>query len=306
MEFTMGLDSPFSLDYTLESGQVFRWEKKGEWWCGVVAGGALRLRSESGSVRCVSSNDVLGSAFIRRYFRLDEPFEDVLGSIAKDDVMRGAVQRFYGLRLIQQERWECLASFLLATNANIPRIRKMVAAVCAAYGNPFEFEGSQLMSFPGPEVLARADLADLVRCGLGYRAPFLKRVAGAVAAGRIDFTELAEMDYEEARAELMRELLGEKVLLGVGPKVADCVLLYSFGKDEAFPIDVWISRELLKSYPKLIPRRVRGKLRESKAKLSATDYNEISRAVRKHFGSYSGYAQLYLYSVARSRPTASP
>jgi len=307
MEFTMGLDFPFSLDYTLESGQVFRWERKGEWWYGVVSGGALKLRSEQDSIRCVSSSDVLGSAFVRRYFRLDEPLEDVLGSIAKDDVMREAVQKFYGLRLIQQERWECLASFLLATNANIPRIKKMVASVCATYGDPFEFEGSQMKAFPRPEILAEAELSELVNCGLGYRAPFLKRVAGAVASGRIDFTELADMDYEKARAELLRELLGEKVLPGVGPKVADCVLLYSFGKDEAFPIDVWISRELVKSYPKLIPRRIRAKLRTgAKAKLTAADYNEISKAARARFGGYAGYAQLYLYSAARSRPTASP
>jgi len=307
MEFTMGLDSPFSLDYTLESGQVFRWERKGEWWYGVVSGGALKLRSEPGSIRCVSSSDVLGSAFVRRYFRLDEPFEDVLGSIAKDDVMKAAVQRFYGLRLIQQERWECLASFLLATNANIPRIKKMVASICATYGDPFEFEGTPLRTFPRPEILAKAELSELAKCGLGYRAPFLKRVAGAVASGRIDFTEIADLDYEEARGVLLRELLGEKVLLGVGPKVADCVLLYSFGKEEAFPIDVWISRELLRSYPRLVPRRIRAKLRGvAKARLTTADYNEISRAARRHFGGYAGYAQLYLYSLARSSPTFSP
>ena len=307
MEFTMGLDSPFSLDYTLESGQVFRWERKGEWWCGVVSGGALKLRSEADSIRCVSSSEVLGSSFVRRYFRLDEPFEDVLGSIAKDNVMREAVQRFYGLRLIQQERWECLASFLLATNANIPRIKKMVASVCEAYGDTFEFDGSQMKTFPRPEILAEAELSGLVACGLGYRAPFLKRVAGAVASGKIDFTRLADMEYEEARTELLRELLGEKVLLGVGPKVADCALLYSFGMDEAFPIDVWISRELMKSYPKLIPRRTMAKLRsEAKTKLNSADYNGISKAARAYFGSYSGYAQLYLYSLGRSRPAPSP
>jgi len=306
MEFTMGLDSPFSLDYTLDSGQVFRWEKKGEWWYGVVSGGVLKLKSEAESIRCVSTSDVLGSGFLRRYFRLDDPFDEVMGSIAKDDVMKEAVQRFYGLRLIQQERWECLASFLLATNANIPRIKKMVASICAAFGDPIEFEGVPQRTFPRPEVIAEAGLAELAKCGLGYRAAFLKRVAQAVATGRIDFTVLADMGYEEARRELLRELLGEKVLLGVGPKVADCALLYSFGKDEAFPIDVWISRELMKSYPRLIPRRTGAKLRSgAKAKLTAADYGEISKAARNYFGSLAGYAQLYLYSAARSRPTAS-
>lgn len=305
MEFTLGLESPFSLDYTLESGQVFRWERRAEWWYGVVSGGVVKIRSEQDALRCVSSSDLLGSSFLRHYFRFDEPYEDAMASIAKDEVMKQAIQKFYGLRLIEQERWECLASFLLATNANIPRIKKMVTSLCAAFGEPLEFEGSQFSAFPKPEVLSEAGLEELARCGLGYRAPFLKRVAGSVASGKIDFTDLVEMDYGAARGELLRELLGEKVLLGVGPKVADCVLLYSCGKDEAFPIDVWITREVMDSYPKLLPREVKSKLRRE-AKLGAADYEMISKAARKYFGEYAGYAQLYLYSAARSRPSAMP
>ena len=307
MEFTFSVDSPFSLDYTLESGQVFRWERRGEWWYGVVSGGVVKIKAEQDTLRCLSSGDLLDSLFLRKYFRLDEPFESIIASIAKDEVMREAIQKFYGLRLIQQERWECLASFVLATNANIPRIRKMISSVCDAFGEPFEFEGTQFHSFPSPEALAGAGLRELANCGLGYRAPFLKRVAGSVTSGKIDFFELSEMHYEDARNELLSRLMGEKILLGVGPKVADCVLLYSCGMDEAFPIDVWISRALLESYPTLIPRKIRGSLKsKEKAKITNADYRAISRAARDYFGNYAGYAQQYLYSASRSRSSAIP
>lgn len=305
MEFTLGLEAPFSLDYTLESGQVFRWERRGEWWLGVVSGGVVKIHHEGDTLRCVTSNDLLDSSFVREYFRFDEAFDEVLKSIAKDNLMEEAVQRFYGLRLIEQERWECLASFLLATNANIPRIRKMVASVCTTFGEVIEFEGAGHSAFPRPEALARAGVKELVSCGLGYRAPFLKRVAASVAGGKIDLAGLSELPYEQARKELLQELLGEKVLLGVGPKVADCFLLYSCGKDEAFPIDVWISRELQQSYPHLIPKKVARKLgAKSKSNLTLSEYDSVSKSMRAYFGEHAGYAQQYLFSLARSRGTA--
>ncbi len=301
MEFTIGLESPFSLDYTLESGQVFRWENKGEWWYGVVSGAVLKLKQEGDSLRCVSGSDLLNSGFLRNYFRLDEELEQILASVMKDETITQAVQRFYGMRLMRQERWECLASFVLATNSNIPRIKKMVDAVCERYGEPLEFEGVQYRTFPKPETLAAASVADLRACGLGYRAPFLKHVALSIDEGKVDFSELSLRDYEEARSILLTKLFGEKLLLGVGPKVADCVLLYSCGKDEAFPIDVWIARELAKSYPKLLSRELRRKLApERQVKLGRGDYDRISSAARAFFGRHAGYAQQYLFMSARS------
>ncbi|MDA4121416.1 MAG: hypothetical protein OK404_03305, partial [Thaumarchaeota archaeon] len=168
-------------------------------------------------------------------------------------------------------------------------------------GEPFEFEGEVGHEFPKPDVLASATIADLRVCGLGYRAAFLKHVARAVDQGKVDFTDLASLDYQEARRQLLAKLFGEKVLLGVGPKVADCVLLYSLGQDRAFPIDVWIARELARSYPRLFPRVLRRKLSvQGKARLTLRDYDRVSESARNHFGSYAGYAQQYLYMAARS------
>jgi N-glycosylase/DNA lyase len=301
MEFTIGLESPFSLEYTLESGQAFRWQNRGEWRYGVVSGGVLKVKQEGDSLRCVSGSDLLDGGFVRRYFRLDVELEKVLSSIMKDETITLAVQTFYGLRLIRQERWECLASFILATNSNIPRIKKMVQAICARFGEPLQFEGIEYRAFPRPEVLSEASLPDLRACGLGYRAPFLKHVAASVEEGRVDFSELSLLDYEEARRALVKDLLGEKLLPGVGPKVADCVLLYSYDKDEAFPIDVWIAREIVKSYPTLLDPSLRMKLApERRAKIGRGDYDRISSEVRSYFGPYAGYAQQYLFMMARS------
>jgi N-glycosylase/DNA lyase len=302
MEFVLGVDSPFSLEYTLESGQVFRWENKGEWWYGVIAGGVLKAKQEGDSVRCVSSSDTLDGAFVRRYFRLDEQLEPVLASIMKGEAMASAVQRFYGLRLIRQDFWECLASFVLATNANIPRIRKMVSSICARFGAPIEFEGLSYFGFPSAESLADAPVSSLRECGLGYRAPYLRRVAESVSKGAVDAGQVALMGYEEAHRALLKVLSGEKLLLGVGPKVADCVLLFSCDKEEAFPIDVWIGRELATSYPDLLPPGALKKLAGGAGKkLTRREYAEVSSAARGYFGPYAGYAQQYLFVTGRER-----
>ncbi len=301
MDFNVGLDRPFNLQYTLESGQVFRWQRSGEWWIGEVAGGAIKVMQEGEWLRCISSSEHVGSNFVGSYFRLDDDLDGVLAPLMSDEFMARAAQEFYGMHLMRQDKWECLASFLLATNANIPRIKGMVGSVCARFGEPFEFDGATHHSFPTPEVLASLSVSDLSDCGLGYRAAFLKRVAASVRDDRIDFAELSSLPYREAHQLLLAELRGEKVLLGVGPKVADCVLLYSCGKDEAFPIDVWIGRALAKWYPKLFTPELRKKLaKDGKARMGEADYYRVSDRVRAKLGKYAGYAQQYLYALARS------
>jgi N-glycosylase/DNA lyase len=300
MEFTLSLDSPFSLDYTLESGQVFRWENKGEWWYGVVSEGVVKVAQEGDSLRCVSSEDSIGGDFMRSYFRLDEDLQQIMASVMKDETLTQAAQRFYGMRLIRQEFWECLVSFVLATNSNIQRIKKMISSVCTHFGEPMEFEGINYFLFPEAERLAEASVKELRELGLGYRAVFLKRVAESVVQSRVDPGELCMMDYDRAHETLSEVLVDEKVLPGVGPKVADCILLYSCGKDEAFPIDVWIARVLVRSYSSLIgPNLLKRLDPEMKARLSRSDYARISAAARAYFGRYAGYAQQYLFTMAR-------
>ena len=300
MDFTVPLSSPFSLEYTLESGQLFRWQRRGEWWLGAISGSALRIKQVGDLLHCTSASESLDGSFVRRYFRLDVDLDHVLASVSKDDTIAKAVEKYYGMRLVAQDFWECLASFVLATNANIPRIKKMVAAVCEEFGDRFEFEGERIAAFPTPASIAGATEGRLKACGLGYRAPFLRRVASAVAGDEVDSREIRGLEYSEARKLLLKELLGQKLLLGVGPKVADCVLLYSCGKDEAFPIDVWIGRVLADTYPRILGPALRRRLDGGeRIGLSLSDYDKVSARVRPYFGDFAGYAQQYLYAAAR-------
>ncbi len=302
MEFQVGLaGNPFSLEYTLSSGQVFRWTNRGEWWYGVVRGGVLKIRQEGETLRCESGADHLDGAFVQNYFSLDQDLERVYGSMPQGETMARAIQKFYGLRLIRQDPWECLGSFLLATNSNIPSITRMVANVSSAFGERFEYEGIAYSAFPTAERLADASVAELEGCGLGYRASYLKKVAEAVDSGKVDFGEVAILDYPPSHELLVSRLFGEKLLLGVGPKVADCVLLFSCGKVQAFPIDVWISRALARFYPELLEERLRRKLSaKTKVTISRAEYDRTSASARGYFGEYAGYAQQYLYMLARA------
>jgi len=305
MEFQVGLTRvPFSLEHTLESGQVFRWVNQGEWWYGVVSGGVLKIRQEEETLRCASSAEVLDSGFVRSYFRLEQDLELVYASFPQDQTMTRAVQRFYGMRLVRQERWECLASFVLATNSNIPSIRRMVAKVSSAFGEALTFDGISFATFPRPERLATATIGELEACGLGYRASFLKKVAQAVDEERVDFSELTIADYTAAREILLRRFFGEKLLLGVGPKVADCVLLFSCEKNDAFPIDVWVARALARFYPAILNDGLLRRLASGrKVTLSKSEYESTSLSARNYFGGNAGYAQQYLFMLARAEAT---
>ncbi len=295
MEFTINLSGkPFNLEYTIGSGQVFRWQKKGEDWEGVVSRSFVKIRQEGELLFCRVEGVEIDSAFLVRYFRLDEDLGFILGKIAKDEVMRRAVRSFYGLRLIRQEPWECLASFLLSTNANIPRISRMIDALCRKYGEPLKAGIETYYSFPKAEVLSNTTERELRELGLGYRSRYLLSVSRSVASHKVDFERLSKLSYEEARKEILAEFEDEKILSGVGNKVADCFLLFSLGKDEAFPIDTWILKALKEYYPNMC--RDIG----SKTKLSNRDYLSLSRNMRSYFGEYAGYAQQYLYSLSRS------
>ena len=303
MEFKLNLSSvPFDLGHTLDSGQAFRWQQRGEWWYGVLPGSALKVRQEEASLVCVTSSEHLTPQLVHYYFRLDDSLERIYSKIMKDDHVTEAIQRFYGLRLINQDTWECLVSFVIATNTNIPRIKLMISRLCERFGEKASFEGNDFSLFPSAEALADASQEELVSCGLGYRARFVKAVAQKVNSGSVSLEELNLLDYERARDVLIQRVLGEKTLLGIGRKAADCILLFSCGKDSSFPIDVWMAKVLAKYYPALFEKKIAKQLDShiSKvARLSGGAYESISASMRDYFGEYAGYAQQYLFHDAR-------
>lgn len=303
MEFKLNLSTiPFDLRHTLDSGQSFRWAPRAEWWYGVVLGSAIKVRQEEASLVCETASERLTPQLVHEYFRLDDSLERIYSRIMKDDHVTEAIQRFYGLRLINQDVWECLVSFVIATNTNIPRIKLMISNLCERFGEKASFEGNQYALFPTASALSEASVGDLTGCGLGYRARFVRSVAQKVNSGSVDLEELKLLDYERARDLLTERILGEKTLLGIGRKAADCVLLFSCGKDSSFPIDVWMARVLSKYYPKLFDRETARRLDSHVSRvtrLSGGQYEKISSSMRDYFGDYAGYAQQYLFHDAR-------
>jgi N-glycosylase/DNA lyase len=178
----------------------------------------------------------------------------------------------------------------------------MVSSLCDRFGDAVEFEGAKYSLFPSPERLAEAGLPDLVACGLGYRARFVKSIAESVSLGKVNLDELRLHDYAEARELLIEDLPERKTLMGIGPKVADCVLLFSCGKDSAFPIDVWIARVLDGYYPHLFDGDLKERLASTvsgKTSLSLATYGRLSASARAYFGEFAGYAQQYLFHYER-------
>lgn len=261
---------PINLDYTLGCGQVFRWKKLGRSWIGVIGSEIVRLE-QVGDTYTANGNVTEGK--LDKYFRHDDRIETIYADIAKDNYISKLVSDYSGLRLIRQDPWECSASFILATYANIPRIEKMIENLCRMCGRRIA-EG--YYTFPTPEEIIRND-GNVRMCGLGFRYQRLLAFAERVISNELNFDELREIEYEKCVRKLMR-------FEGIGNKVADCIALFSLDHLEAFPIDVRIARAVKKNYG------IEG------------SYRKISKFCRKYFGEYAGYAQEFIYiSEARSR-----
>lgn len=281
--------TPFDLDSTLHCGQLFRWEKRGGSWYGVVRGRVLKVWQED-SVLGFEGADL---NFVKSYFRLDDDLPQIVSEISRDPITTRAVKAFPGLRLARQDPWECLLSYVCATYKNIPAIQNMIFNLSESFGHEVSYEGHPFYTFPEPEVLAEASISELGKCKLGYRARLVREAALKVSHNEIDLQQLRKADYETAKAELLQ-------IPGVGNKVADCVLLFSLEKLEAFPVDVWMRRIIERSYSRYFDKSFIDVISD-KASLSKRAYDAMGAFARGYFGRYAGYAQEYLFHYARSQ-----
>jgi N-glycosylase/DNA lyase len=278
---------PFSLDLTLCCGQAFRWEKVGDWWYGIVRDAPLKIRQTGNILEFENANPSL----VKTYFGLGDNLPTILSQITKDNHIGEAVKALKGLRIIRQDPWECLISYICATYKNIPAIKRMLNNLSRRFGEKTVLDGYALYTFPTAEKLAKASLEQLAECGLGYRAKYVAEAAKKVADGEIEIEELKKRGYEEARERLL-------ALKGVGPKVADCVALFSLEKFEAFPVDVWMKRVIVRHYANHFEREFIEKISLKKS-LTRADYEKLSLFGRRYFGVYAGYAQEYLFHFER-------
>ncbi len=285
----MRLNVAFDLDFSLCCGQVFRWRKVGGWWYGVMGESVVKVRQ----CGCELEFENVSEEFVQGYFGLNDDLAKISQCIGKDDYVRKALGRFEGLRIVRQVPWECLISFICATYKNIAAIELMLRKLSLKFGEKKVFDGLEFYTFPSVEVLADASEKALMECGLGYRAKYVQKTAKKILNEKISLDHFRNMPYLEARKRLLE-------FSGVGLKVADCVLLFSFEKTEAFPVDVWVKRVILNHYANYLPEPFVKKL-QSHASLTNAEYLKISDFARTYFGTYAGYAQEYLYHYERTQ-----
>ncbi len=268
---------------------MFRWRKVGDWWYGVVGARVLKIRQCGGQLEFVGVNE----EFVRHYFGLNDDLTQISVCIAKDAYIEAALHRFAGLRIVRQVPWECLISFICATYKSIAAIELMLQKLSAKFGEKRAFDGMEFYTFPSVERLACASESGLRECGLGYRARYVQATAQKIREKTVELDKLQYLPYLEARKALLS-------LPGVGLKVADCVLLFSLEKLEAFPVDVWVKRVILNQYTPQLPADLVKRL-QSHDSLTNSEYEKISDFARGYFGAYAGYAQEYLYHYTRTQ-----
>jgi N-glycosylase/DNA lyase len=263
----------FDLAKTMECGQFFRYDFLGNNTFFISHRDKLFKVRQDGEKLYFSGAD---KKFITDFFRLDEDYKAIIKSISKDDFIRKAIKANYGMRLIRQDPWECLISYICSANNNIPRIKKNLIAISETFGSPIAHEGHKGYAFPAPGKLN--NIAALKACKVGFRAGFIQQTNNEIKDGEI--MSLRDIDYSAARERLMR-------LNGVGEKIADCVCLFALNKYEAFPVDVWVRRVMVEHY-----------LSEEEAKRNIKN-GEIGDFARGYFGKYAGYANQFLFYYRR-------
>ena len=284
------LGQPFNLNLTLCAGQTFRWRKESDggdvWWNGVVRGQLIRIRQENGGdleFECAPGPDSVVREMLHNYFRLDDNYEEICRSISRDSQMAGLVQEYRGLRLMRQEPWECLISYLCSANNNVPQISILVERICEKYGGPID--GQERRAFPTSQRIFQTGLDEIESLRLRLnRGRYIYEAASAAQSGRLDLDALRENPSCYA---VVRKL---ESLNGVAEKIADCVALFSLDMLEAFPVDRHIRKGMREMY---FPGNL------------TVDDGEILLMAHRLFGLYAGYAGQFIFRHYRPQTKGS-
>ena len=265
-----------NVENSINSGQVFLWKKNEKYWYGVNGQDVLKI-DNSGNIKSYQNNKI-------DFFRKKDDIEKIIKSISKDSVTKKAVKQYLGLRILEQDPFQCLISFITSSNSNIQKIKNSLENISKKFGTKIKFENQEFFLFPEPKKLAKASINEIKSCGVGYRAQFIKEAANMTMLKKIDFEYLKKSNYQDAKKEIC-------LIPGVGNKVADCVLLFSLNKLEAFPLDRWIIRILEKYYS--------NKFQLETKTITEKQYSIIHEKILNHFGPFAGYAQQFLFKMER-------
>lgn len=268
--------SDFNATHTFDCGQCFRWEKQTDGsYTGVAFGKVVNIMGDENSITISNTTEDDVFNIWLDYLDLKRDYNLIKKRYAGDSNLKTAMEFGYGIKILKQEVFECLMSFIISTQNGIPRIKKIVASLCSMYGNKIEYNGKTYYTFPTAEQMRGVTEKDLEPLKAGYRAAYIVDCVNKVLSGEVNLNNLSDKDTNDVRKELIK-------IKGVGPKVADCVMLFSMCKYDAFPIDVWVKRTMSTMY-----------LNED------ATINQIQKYASENFGEYAGMAQQYLFYYAR-------
>ena len=266
----------FNLKYTLECGQCFRWKKVDEIdnvYIGVINDRVIKIKQEGDNIYASSNNLENLENIIKNYFDLNRDYKGIEKKIELiDEHVKTAVKRSSGIRILNQDFFETLISYIISANNNIPRISKSVNEISKRYGKKIKYDGEEYYLFPTSEQLKNVTIEEYRDCGVGFRDKYIYNTVRAINSGEFNLDEIKDLPTNLLREKLLS-------LMGIGPKVADCILLFSCGRQEVFPIDVWVERVMKKLYFK----------EENVSK------KEILKYSNDNFGSDAGIIQQHLF-----------
>ena len=263
----------FNLKYTLECGQCFRWTKEDEYYIGIIKDRVIKIKQEDSHLYILSNKEEDLEKVVKEYFELSKDYESIENRISKvDEYVKKAVSNTSGLRNLNQDLFETIISYIISANNNIPRISKSVNEISKRYGKKIIFNEKEYYLFPTPEELKDVTIEEYRECGVGFRDKYIFNTVKEINEGKFNLDEIKELSTELLRDRLLS-------LMGIGPKVADCILLFSCGRQEVFPVDVWVERVMKKLYFKEVN----------------VSKKEILKYSNKNFGSDAGIIQQHLF-----------
>ncbi len=264
------------IDNSINSGQVFLWKKIKKNWYGIDGQNILKI-NQGGEIESIQNTKT-------DFFRKNDDIQKIIKSISKDKTVKKAIRQYEGLRLFNQDPFQCMISFIISSNSNIQKIKNSLEKISKKFGTKLMVQNEEFYLFPRPEKIAKASINEIKTCGVGYRAPFIKEAAKMVTSKKINFEYLKNSDYNETKRNL-------RLIPGVGNKVADCIMLFSLNKLDAFPLDTWMIKILEKYYS--------NEFHIETKTITEKQYEILHKKIVDYFGQYCGYAQQFLFKMER-------
>jgi N-glycosylase/DNA lyase len=276
LQSEMQIKQPIDVENSINSGQVFLWRKDKEFWYGVNGQDVLQV-NKNGKINSLKN-------YKTDFFRSNDDFDGIIKSISKDKIVKNAVKKYPGLRIIKQDPFQCLISFIVSSNSNIQKIKTNLENISQKFGEKVEYKNQEFFLFPDAKTLSKTSISEIKNCGVGYRAKFIKEASKIFASEKISFEDLKSSNYFDAKNKI-------RIIPGIGNKVADCILLFSLDKLESFPLDRWMIRILEKYYSK--------KFQIDTKTITEKQYEILHEKIVDYFGPYAGYAQQFLFKMER-------